>query len=211
MVSRRSAAGIIASLVLAALPANRLFAAAVTGWVKDTSFGGAGTITGGAATSSPILGNGSSNNAENVAIYAPMPLATLASGQRIKLTGSAEFIGSASVGDFRWGLFKDDGVAPASGGWLGDMGSAETIVWSKNPAGTDSATTTFASVRTSRGTVLGQMSEPLGNLFDPGTYSFSMTVDRFGNEVDVRVAINNNVSEFSIATPSYTESTASRL
>src|SRR5688572_47953 len=89
------------------------FGVAITGWLRDTSFGGgaAASLTA-ANTNSPILGSGASNNADNVAMYAPMPLVSLSDGQETVLTGSTEMIGAASVGDFRWGLFKDDGVAP---------------------------------------------------------------------------------------------------
>jgi hypothetical protein len=183
----------------------------VVGWVRDTSFGGGSAATLSAAnTSSPILGSGASNNADNVAIYAPMPLVSLGEAQQIVLAGSAEMIGTSSVGDFRWGLFKDDGVAPAYAGWLGYFGSAETIVWSKDPTGTSFATTTFASVAGGRGFTLGQVSEPNGLFFDPGTYDFKMTVQRFGDESLIKVAIANSVSGFSIDTLFYTESHPSR-
>jgi hypothetical protein len=55
------------------------------------------------------------------------------------------------------------------------------------------------------------MTEPLAIPFSPGTYNFSMSVDRFGSEVDVRVAISNSVTSFNIATPAYTESNPSRV
>lgn len=183
----------------------------VSGWILDTSFGGGATASLTAAnTSSPILGNGAANNADNVALYAPMSLVSLADGQQVVLTGSAEIIGSASVGDLRWGLFKDDGVAPAYAGWLGYMGSAESIVWSKDPAGTSFNTTTFASIASGRGFTLGQASEPNGKLFDPGTYAINMIVKRFGNEALVKVSVANSVSGFGIETLFYSESNASR-
>ncbi len=139
-------------LVGFALQGAAALATPVTGWLRDTSFGGgaAATLTA-ANTNSPILGSGASNNADNVAIYAPLPLVSLAEAQQIVLTGSAEMIGTASVGDFRWGLFKDDGVAPDTAGWLGYFGSAESNVWSKDPTGTSFATTTFASIAGGRG------------------------------------------------------------
>jgi hypothetical protein len=186
-------------------------AVGVTGWQLDTSFGGGTTATlANANTNAPILGNGAANNADNVAIYAPMPLMSLADGQQIILTGSAQFIGSASTGDFRWGLFKDDGVAPAYAGWLGYFGSAEAIVWSKEPTGTNFSTTTFASVAGGRGVELGQASEPNGIPFSAGTYTFKMHVERFGNEALVKVQIANSATGFAIETPFYTESNPAR-
>jgi hypothetical protein len=187
------------------------FGVAITGWLRDTSFGGgaAASVTA-ANTNSPILGSGASNNADNVAMYAPMPLVSLSDGQETVLTGSAEMIGAASVGDFRWGLFKDDGVAPDTAGWLGYLGSAESIVWSKDPTGTAFASTTFASVAAGRGFTLGQMSEPNGHAFLPGTYAFKMTVQRFGNESLVKVGITSSASGFAIETPFYSESNPAR-
>ena len=180
------------SIVILAWATSAAFCTPVTGWLRDTSFGGgsAATLTA-ANTNAPILGSGASNNADNVAIYAPMPLVSLADAQQIVLTGTAEFIGTSSVGDFRWGLFKDDGVAPATAGWLGYFGSrVQRMV--KDPTGTSFTTTTFASIAAGRGFTLGQMSEPNGHLFDPGTYAFEMTVQRFENESLIKVEITNS-------------------
>jgi hypothetical protein len=54
------------------------------------------------------------------------------------------------------------------------------------------------------------MSEPNGNFFDAGTYAFNMTVQRFGDESLVKVAISNSVTGFAIETPFYSESNPSR-
>jgi hypothetical protein len=184
----------------------------VTGWLKDTSFGGGPTaVLSAADTNAPVLGNGASNNADNVAIYAQFPLVSLSNGERITLSGSAQTIGTSSTGDFRWGLFKDDGVGAAAAGWLGYIASAESILWSKDPSGTNFSTTTFASVAAGRGAELGATAEPNGLPFAPGTYDFRMTVDRFGNEVDIQIAIESAASGFSIESPVYTESVPARL
>jgi hypothetical protein len=55
------------------------------------------------------------------------------------------------------------------------------------------------------------MSEPAGIPLDPGVYHFSMKVERYGDNVDVSVAISNNTTGFSIVTPSYQENDPSRL
>jgi hypothetical protein len=187
-------------------------AAPVVGWSKDTSFGGGTTATlTNASTNAPTLGNGAANNADNTAIYAGFPLLSLSNGQRITLFGSAQLIGTSANADFRWGLFKNDGVGAATGGWLGYMASAESITWSKNPSGGSFATATFASVTENRAVTLGQSSEPNGIPFGPGTYDFTLAAERFNGELDISIAISNSATGFSIVSPAYTEIDPSRL
>lgn len=189
-----------------------LNAAPVTGWLKDTSFGGGATAALTAAnTNSPILGNGASNNADNTAIYAAFPLVSLGNGQRVTLSGSAQMIGSSSNGDFRWGLFKNDGVGAVTGGWLGYMASAESTIWAKDPMGGNFANATFASVTEGRAAALGQVTEPNNLSFAAGTYQFEMAVERFDNEVDVQISIINSNTGFSIVSPTFTETNPTRL
>jgi hypothetical protein len=184
------------------------FAAPVTGWLVDPLLTAAALSA--ANTNAPSLGSGASNNADNAAMYALLPLVSLADGQQIVLTGSAQMVGTASVPDFRWGLFKDDGAAPATAGWLGYIASAESNVWSKDPTGTSFTTATFASVASGRGALLGTATEPGGHPFDPGAYAFNMTVQRFGNEAAVKVAITNSATGFAIETPFYSETNPAR-
>jgi hypothetical protein len=187
-------------------------AAAVTGWLKDTSFGGGATAAlTNANTNSPILGNGASNNADNTAIYAPFPTLSLSNGQRITLSASAQLIGTSSNPDFRWGLFKNDGVGAVTGGWLGYMASAESSTWSKDPSGGNFANATFASIADGRAVSLGQTTEPNGIAFAPGMYDFTMTLERYDDELDVQVSITNDATGFAIVSPSFTESDPSRL
>jgi hypothetical protein len=212
MTFHRAIAKFLFTFLAVSFATSCLHAAPVTGWLKDTSFGGGtAAVLSNAGGNAPILGNGTANNADNTAIYAAFPLASLTNGQRITLTGSAEMIGTNSTGDFRWGLFKDDGALPATGGWLGYMASAESIVWSKNPAGDAFANTTFASVAGGRGTEIGQTSEPNNAIFTPAVYDFSMTVDRFGDEIAVRVGIASDASGYSIVSQAFQESDPARL
>jgi hypothetical protein len=202
----------IAAALVALNLASGAGAIPVTGWLKDTTFGGgaAATLTA-ANTNSPILGSGASNNADNTAIYAPFPVISLANGERITLSGSAEMIGTAANGDFRWGLLKDDGAGAATAGWRGFLASAESFVWAKDPSGDAFATTTFASVAGGRGFQLGAVSEANGILFSPGNYNFTMSLERYGNEIDVRYALTNSASGFFIASPTFTETAPARL
>ena len=145
-----------------------------------------------------------------MAIYAPISLVSLSDAQQIVLTGSAEMIGTASVGDFRWGLFKDDGVAPDTGGWLGYLGSAESIVWSKDPSW-HQLRHNDVCFRRRRTRIYARSSERTKrDCVPPGTYAFKMTVQRFGNESLVKVGITNSATGFAIETPFYSESNPSR-
>jgi hypothetical protein len=184
----------------------------VAGWSKDTSFGGgaAAALTA-ANTSSPILGSGASNNADNAAIYAPFPLISLANGQQLTLSGSAQMVGTTANPDFRWGLFKDDGVGAAAGGWLGFIASAESFTWSKDPSGGNFANVTFASVADGRGAVLGQTADPNATPFSTGTYQFSMSLQRYSDDIDVTVSFTNAITGYSIVSPTFTETAPSRL
>lgn len=187
-------------------------AAPVTGWLKDTSFGKGETASlTNASTASPILGNNSANNADNVAIYAGFAPRILANGQRLTLSASAQLIGTSSNPDFRWGLFKDDGGGAPTGGWLGFMGSAESTIWSKDPNGAGFPNATFASTAQGRGAVLGQATEANGILFGPGTYALTMSVERFNNEIDVQVSITNASTGYTIVSQAFTEPEPSRL
>jgi hypothetical protein len=187
-------------------------AAPVVGWLKDTSFGGgASAVLSAANTNAPTLGSGASNNADNTAIYAGFPLVSLSNGQRLTLSGSAQLVGTSTNPDFRWGLYKNDGAGAATGGWLGYMTSAESTTWSKNPSGNGFATATFASVTENRAVALGQTSEPNGTSFDPGTYDFTLAVERFGSELEISMSISNDATGFSIVSPRFAESDPSRL
>jgi hypothetical protein len=212
MMLRKSWCANVGFGVIIFVSVTRTHSAPVTGWLKDTSFGGGASATlTNANTSSPILGNGASNNADNTAIYAAFPTVSLTNGQRITLSASAQLIGTSSNPDFRWGLFKNDGVGAVTGGWLGYMASAESSTWSKDPTGGNFANATFASASDGRGALLGQTTEPNGISFAPGTYDLAMSVERFDNELDVQVSITNNATGFAIVSPYFTEIDPSRI
>jgi hypothetical protein len=66
-------------------------------------------------------------------------------------------------------------------------------------------------VTENRAVSLGQSSEPNGIPFDPGTYDFTLAVERFNGELDISIAISNSATGFSIVSPAYTEIDPSRL
>jgi hypothetical protein len=55
------------------------------------------------------------------------------------------------------------------------------------------------------------MAEPNGISFNPGTYEFRMTVERYEAAAEIRIAISNAITGFSISTPNYVESDPARL
>jgi hypothetical protein len=195
---------VVAILVLASSkPAH---AAGVTGWAIDTSFGGglAGTpILTNQATNSPTLGDNTADNARNTAIYASFPQISLADGQQVSLSGSANLIGSApSNGAFRFGLLYEGGTADTFG-WLGFLnensnGQVRGNLNSKNPSGQAFATTTFASTVGSpaRGISIDNSRDFEWQEFLPGTYNFTMKIGRFGSEVYVDSSLSNSASGF---------------
>ncbi len=169
-------------------------AAPVTGWVKDPlNNGGSPTVPlSGEATDSPVLGDGVTNlSADNVVIYAPIPLTTLAIGEQITLSGTITMVGVAQRDQvFRWGLFKDDGAVPDTGGWLGYIGESGNggntgPLWSRNPAGTDFlGNVTHMSITNNRGVSIGTAKNPLPGPFPAnGTYDFVLTVGKYDNQI----------------------------
>jgi hypothetical protein len=210
---------LIAALVAIALNADAL-AVGVTGWQMDTSFGRPNSpVLTGDTTSSPTLGNGTVDNARNTAIYASFPQVNLADGQQVTLTGSATLTGiTPTRGTFRWGLLYENG-SPAvdTFGWLGFLSENSNLedtgnLNSKSPSGQAFATTTFASTvgTPPRAVALDSSRDRDFQEFVSGTYDFSMTIGRFGNEVYVDSALSS-ASGFSQKWRYATESDPARL
>ena len=191
VAKRRSMVGGLIALFLS-VGAATTTAAPVTGWQIDPILEPVdpAPITG-AATASPTLGDGTLNNASNSAIWASFPALTLADGEQITFTGSINLLGVIpAAGNLRWGVFKDDGVAPATGGWRGYVGEASSggsggAILVKNPAGTDFANQSFMSTTSGRSTALSAAVNS-GALLSDGSYQFSLIASRFGNEMELR-------------------------
>lgn len=192
------------ALAIAMLFGTQAFAVGVTGWQIDTSFGGPNNpVLTGENTSSPTVGDGSLNNAQDTAIYASFPQVSLADGQQISLTGSATFVGIAPQhGTFRWGLLYEDGTpAVDTFGWMGFLNENSNLqnsgnLNSKNPNGHNFDGVTFASTvappgETARAITLDSSRDREFDEFAAGTYDFTMTVGRFGNEVYVDSSLSS--------------------
>jgi PEP-CTERM motif len=169
-------------------------AAPVTGWAKDplNNSGSPAVPLTGELTDSPVLGDGVTDlSGDNAVIYASIPLTTLAIGEQITLSGTITMVGVQQRDQvFRWGLFKDDGVDPATGGWLGYIGesgngSSSNLgnLWSRDPAGTSFATTTHMSITAGKAVSLGisKNTDP-GPIPADGTYDFTLTIGKYDNQ-----------------------------
>ena len=169
-------------------------AAPVTGWAKDplNNAGSPAVPLTGELTDSPVLGDGVTDlSGDNAVIYASIPLTTLAIGEQITLSGTITMVGVQQRDQvFRWGLFKDDGVDPATGGWLGYIGesgngSSSNLgnLWSRDPAGTSFATTTHMSITAGKAVSLGisKNTDP-GPIPADGTYDFTLTIGKYDNQ-----------------------------
>lgn len=144
-----------------------------------------------ANTSSPIVGDGTSNSAAGEMFDSPFPALTLsAAGDKIVFQGTVRLVGTpnsaASSGvprtQFRFGLFDGDDDGPDDNGWVGyymsnKHGNAGT------PAGTLARksvgnTTIYlsATAQTSLATVQGDGTS--ASLFHDDTYQMNLTIER---------------------------------
>ncbi len=173
---------------------------AVGPWKNAIGFGN-GPITN-STTSSPTVGDGSSNSATQQMIYSAFPTVTLAhSGDKIVFTGSVTLSGTvnspASSGaprtQFRFGLFDGDNVGPDDNGWVGyymsnrhgDPGSPAGVLALK-PSGN-----TSAYLSTAGQTVLASAGgDGTGaSLFHDDTYAMSLTIERSGDDLVISAAL----------------------
>jgi len=194
-MSQRVGALTAAMLAVASL-ATSATAVPVTGWQVDPILQAARPAPplAGTASASPTLGDGTANSADNHAIWAPFSTMALANGEQITLSGSVTMLGTVPTnGNMRIGLFKDDGAAPATGGWRGyvmDSGSGGSggAMVVRNPAATDFATATFVSTTGGRGV---SVAAPVQTdvLLSDGTYQFELTASRYGNEIELTGSI----------------------
>ncbi len=149
-------------------------AAPVTGpWLQSTG----SAVLSNVNTASPTWGNGTLDNADASSIYAAFPaVSLLATGDKVTLTGSAQFEGITAAAEvIRWGVFSVNG-SPDTNGWLGyflrngNATSGASLMERTSPN-----TTQFPSVT---GAVsLGSTSGP-GSALTNATYDFVISYER---------------------------------
>ncbi len=176
----------------------------VTGtWVNAIGFGN-GPISE-ANTSSPIVGNGTSDSATQQMIHSAFPEVTLArSGDKIVFTGSVTLTGTVnsplSSGSpktqFRFGLFAGDSAGPDDNGWVGysmsnrhgtSSGSGGTLA--RKPVGNTSAYLSTAG-QNSLGTQAGDNTS--ASLFNDDTYYMNLTIERSGNDLVISATLDGS-------------------
>jgi hypothetical protein len=178
----------------------------VTGWIAVSSqspFGPTAKQTSGLNTNSPVVGDGSDNGAGQVALYADLngtldgaADVRLADGQQIRLTGTATLTGStSSMEQFRWGLFNEDAAPFDAASWTGyfatnSAGGAGGALRAKDVSNSAFAGSLFVG---NPGTVNLQ-SVADGDAFNPGTYNFSMTASRFGNDLSIDATLTDGAN-----------------
>jgi hypothetical protein len=176
------------------------------------------TVGTGAADSANQLGIWAAIDADlgTPAVAEPM---TLASGQEIKLTGQVKLTGvgmGTANGAFRVGLFQDTmaaGTTANTAAWLGYLASNSSggpngRLDAKNPDANDWLTASHISTNSTAQYSGNCVNAPgvdqgCGNRvfnlatggsndgFDDDTYTFNITVGRYGDEVTVSAAINS--------------------
>lgn len=191
---------LLALALLGALPAG---AAPVVGWQVVNASNGAATSTplAGAGTNSPIIGNGLDGSATQVALFAAVsgirdgaPDVSLVNGQQIVLTGSATLHGIGSAMEqFRFGLFHEATAPFDAKGWKGyiannSAGASGGALRAKNGAYADFESNVFASTSAS-GSAVNLQTVVANASFASGTYDFSMTVARFGDELLINASL----------------------
>jgi len=160
----------------------------------------------GLTTDSPVVGDGTDQNADYGAINASFPTVSLLDGQSLILSGSMTISGAKTTGE-RTGLFFGILYEPGTvgnpvdhNGWLGyaadssndnggvvsgDEGSGR--IFARDVDGTDFNTTTWLSVGAGRGVEVAN--DPQADTFADGTYDLMFKVTRNGSNAVVSASI----------------------
>ena len=181
-----------------AIAATTAFAAPVTNWVIDPSGVQTPGNYSGLATDSPVIGDGTSNNANSGIITSTIPAVSLLDGQSIILSGSMTIVGAKVTGEdvgFQFGLMYEPGTVPNpvdDKGWLGYKvdnanagqvgGAAQGHLRARTTTGTTFNTTTWISSGSGRDTTIATVANSVlaNGVFSDGTYNFGIEVERSG-------------------------------
>jgi hypothetical protein len=147
-------------------------------------------------TDSPVLGDGTTNNADMLAMYADIsglrdgaPDISLANGQKVTLSGFATMSGiNTSNEQFRWGLFRESASPIDAVDWSGFIASNSSNASGgalRAKAAGDGAT--FAET----GSAVTMKTANDGDEFIDETYHFSLSVSRFNDEVSVDASLTS--------------------
>ncbi len=189
----------ITTLGLLALPALA-HAELLSSWTQYT-----GSITSDLNTASPVIGNGTTESADDQTIYAasasPYTLATV--GDTITLSGGVTFtnLNAPQADQFRFGLYDVNGQSGATG-WLGyfatnsgtSTGQTYSRLWERDNPNSGS----FGSG--AGATLVGTANATPGNLsFATGSYTFSLTATRTASGLDLAWTILGTNVTYSVS------------
>jgi hypothetical protein len=187
----------LSTLILALLAiASAANAALVTGpWIKGASSAAAPAITN-ANTASPTVGDGTTtNNGAQVYLFTSLSTINLTNlGDKVTLTGSVSFIGSASnQNQVRWGFFDSNGnTGTDDTGWLGYYASHGNnanfaVLGERDTAAPNGAyTSSTGAVNTLNSTAPGTTFAASPNF---GPYSFSLSLQKVATGLQINSSI----------------------
>jgi hypothetical protein len=166
----------------------------VTGWSIGLNNAGSVALLD-AETSSPKLGDGTPEDADNTAMHAAFPSITLGLGDTLTLSGSVQVLTtvgatpSALAAEFRWGLFNENGSSGLTN-WLGyyatdPSGTTTAGVRRKNPS--------TAAYYSATGTTLLYANSLVDTSFTfaDGTYAFSLSLERTQAGIELLATLDN--------------------
>lgn len=179
---------------IVALLLQAAHAAPVVNWVVDQG----STATSAMDTNSPVVGDGTPENADRAIIHAVFPSITLASsGDSLRLTGSVTLFGitSTDAGTFhqlRFGLFDNLGSLGANG-WLGYYAANSTsvnagVIRQRNAGNGD------LFISNNGSTIVASTANPphsrTGAIIANDTYNFFMELKRDGDNLDISASLS---------------------
>jgi hypothetical protein len=204
VVSTRFFAAAVSAIF--AISAGYSSAAPITNWVIDPSGVQTPGNYSGLATNSPVIGDGSANNANSGIITSTIPAVSLLDGQSIILSGNMTIVGAKVTGEdvgMQIGLLYEPGTVanPVDDkGWLGykidnanalSSAAAAGNLRARTTTGTNFTTTTWISSSGGRDTVINSIPNNTAGIgtFSSGTYGFNLAVERDGADVIVSGSI----------------------
>lgn len=175
-------------------------AASVASWTQFS-----GSISSGLNSSSPVLGNGTSESADGQTIYAATPTYTLANvGDAVTFSGSVTFssLNAPQADQFRFGIYDVNGQSGATG-WLGYFasnsgtsgGPTYSRLWERSNPNTGSFGSGTGAV-----TIANVNATPNNTSFVSGTYNFSIAALRTASGLTLTwTLVNSTASTYSVS------------
>lgn len=190
---------LVAALGLLALP-SIAHATAVTSWTQFS-----GSVSSGLNTSSPVLGNGTTDSGDNQSIYSIVssPYTLTTTGDSLTFSGAVTFTNLATpqADQFKFGLYNTNSQ-PGATGWLGYMasnsgtsgGPTYSRLWERDNPNTGS----FGS-GTGATVISNVNATPSNTAFASGSYTFSLTLARVATGLDITWTLTGTNVTYSVS------------